>query len=146
MRQVAMGLSIIGISLLLLTGCVPGGYSVDSISKQPEASLTYPGSTEVHTNNFKGRVQFGLDGGDVASTGKSATTTHTQSEVVAYYTEELAAKGWTQRMDNPGAVTAAGLPAHWVSWDKTKLNLSYFVEVWTEGGSTKYFTQLEALR
>ncbi|MEB0005052.1 MULTISPECIES: hypothetical protein [unclassified Cryobacterium] len=131
--------------LLLLTGCVPG-QSIDSLAKQPEAALTYPGSTDVRINNDPGRVQFGLDGGDVAVTGISGTTTHTQREVIAFYSRALAANGWTQTTDTPGAHTEAGLPSHWISWDRTKLHLGYLVEAWTEGATTKYYTQLRSFR
>lgn len=131
--------------VLLLTGCVPG-QSIDSLATQPEAALTYPGSTDVRTNNVPGRVQFGLDGGDVAITGISGTTTHQQREVIAFYSHALAANGWTQTRDNPGVHTEAGLLAHAVQWDKTRLHLTYFIKVWTEGETTKYFTQLESLR
>ncbi|MCI4658516.1 hypothetical protein [Cryobacterium zhongshanensis] len=130
--------------LLLLTGCVPG-QSIDSLAKQPEAALTYPGSTDVRINHDRGRVQFGLDGGDVAITGICGKTTHQQREVIAFYSHALAANGWTQTRDNPGVNTEAGLLAHAVQWDKTKLHLTYFIKVWTEGETTKYDTQLQSL-
>jgi len=133
------------ICMLLLTGCVPG-QSIDALAKQPEAALTYPGSTDVRTNNVPGRVQFGLDGGDVAMTGISGTTTHTQREVLAFYSQALAADGWTQTMDSPGVHTESRQLAHAMQWDETKLHLTYFVEVWTEGETTKYDTQLQSLR
>ncbi|MDY7529242.1 MULTISPECIES: hypothetical protein [unclassified Cryobacterium] len=131
--------------LLLLTGCVPG-QSIDSLAKQPEAALTYPGSTDVRINNDRGRVQFGLDGGDVAVTGISGTTTHTQREVLAFYSQALAANGWTQTSDSPYAETASGQPAHVMQWDNAKLHLTYAVAVTAEGETTKYETHLESLR
>lgn len=130
---------------LLLTGCVPG-QSIDSLAKQPEATLTYPDSTDVRTNNVPGRVQFGLDGGDVATTGIYGTTTHTQREVLAFYSHALAENGWTQTMDSPGVHTESRQLAHAMQWDKTKLHLTYFVVVTTEGETTKYETLLESLR
>ncbi|MDY7544459.1 MULTISPECIES: hypothetical protein [unclassified Cryobacterium] len=131
--------------LLLLTGCVPG-QSIDSLAKQPEAALTYPGSTDVRINDVPGRVQFGLDGGDVATTGISGTTTHTQREVLAFYSQALDADGWIQTSDSPYAETASGLPAHVMQWDKTKPYLTYVVAVTTEGETTKYETQMKSLR
>jgi len=148
MRRTTRFLSVVtaaGICLLLLTGCVPG-QSIDSLATQPEAALTYPGSTDVRTNNDPGRVQFGLDGGDVAVTGISGTTTHQQREVLAFYSHALAANGWTQTRDSPYAETASGLPAHVMQWDKTKLHLTYVVAVTPEGETTKYETHLESLR
>ncbi|MEC5148875.1 hypothetical protein [Cryobacterium sp. GrIS_2_6] len=148
MRRTTRFLSVVtaaSMCLLLLTGCVPG-QSIDSLAKQPEAALTYPGSTDVRTNNVPGRVQFGLDGGDVAITGISGTTTHTQREVIAFYSHALAANGWTQPRDDPRAETASGLPSHFMQWDKTKPYLTYVIEVWTEGETTKYYTQLKSLR
>ncbi|MDY7530055.1 MULTISPECIES: hypothetical protein [unclassified Cryobacterium] len=135
----------VGVCLLLLTGCVPG-QSIDSLAKQPEAALTYPGSTDVRTNNVPGRVQFGLDGGDVAMTGISGTTTHTQREVLAFYSHALAANGWTQTTDDPRAETASGMPSHFMQWDKKKPYLTYVIAVTTEGETTKYETQLKSLR
>jgi hypothetical protein len=133
------------ICMLLLTGCVPGR-SLSSLAAVPEAALTYPGSTDVRTNNVPGRVQFGLDGGDVATTGISGTTTHRQREVIAFYSHALAANGWKQTMDNPRAETASGLPSHFLQWDKAEPYLTYVIEVWTEGETTKYYTQIESLR
>ena len=47
-RRLFSGLSVLGLSLLLLTGCVvPGGYDVNSLHLLPEAALVYPGSTGV---------------------------------------------------------------------------------------------------
>ena len=145
-RRSVSVLSIVGLSLLLLTGCVPGGYSVDSLSKQPEAGLTYPDSTDVHTGNSKGRVQFGLDGGDPASVEKTGTSTHTQAEVAAYYSQKLNGSGWTQTMDNPDDLLESGLREHVMAWENTKLKLAYEVDVWVEGETTRYFTQLRATR
>ncbi|MEB0001658.1 hypothetical protein QN355_09015 [Cryobacterium sp. 10S3] len=133
------------ICILLLTGCVPG-QSIDSLAKQPEAALTYPGSTDVRTNDIPGRVQFGLDGGDVARTGISGTTTHTQSEVIAFYSHALAANGWTQPRDDHRSETASGLPSYFMQWDKVKPFLTYVIAVWTEGETTKYATELESQR
>ncbi|MEC5150536.1 hypothetical protein [Cryobacterium sp. GrIS_2_6] len=66
--------------------------------------------------------------------------------MVAHYTQELTANGWTQTMDNPDDTLASGLPGHVTAWEKAKLNLTYEVDVWGEGETTKYFTQLEAMR
>jgi len=134
-----------GICMLSLTGCVPGR-SLSSLATEPEAALTYPGSTDVHPATQPGRVQFGLDGGDVAVTGLSGTTTHTPREVLAFYSHALAANGWTQTSDDPYAETASGRPSHVMQWDKTKLQLTYVVVVTTEGETTKYEIQLESLR
>ncbi|MCI4657210.1 hypothetical protein [Cryobacterium zhongshanensis] len=113
---------------------------------EPEAALTYPGSTEVTTDKIPGRVQFGLDGGDVAATGISATTTHTQLEVLDYYTHALEADGWDQILDNPGMLLPSGARGHSVLWWKTGPKLSYSVLVWAEGETTKYSTEIEARR
>ena len=141
-RRLFSGLSVLGLSLLLLTGCVvPGGYDVNSLHLLPESGLVYPGSTDVHTNNYGGRPGNYVSKGAVAVTGKSAITTHTQLEVLAYFSRTLAADGWKQTQEDVRAATPEGLPAHWVAWDKPKLHLSYFVEVWTVGEATKYYTQ-----
>ena len=141
-RRLFSGLSVLGLSLLLLTGCVvPGGYDVNSLHLLPESALVYPGSTGVHTDDYNGRPGNYVSKGAVARTGKSATTTHTQLEVLAYFSRTLAADGWKQTQEDVRAATPEGLPAHWVAWDKPKLHLSYFVEVWTVGEATKYYTQ-----
>ena len=141
-RRLVSGLSVLGFSLLVLTGCaVPGGYDVNSLHLQPEAALVYPGSTDDHTNNYGGSPGNYVSKGAVAVTGKSATTTHTQLEVLAYFSRTLAADGWKQTQEDVRAATPEGLPAHWVAWDKPKLHLSYFVEVWTVGEATKFYTQ-----
>jgi hypothetical protein len=81
-RRLFSGLSILGLSVLLLTGCVvPGGYDVNTLHVQPEAALVYPGSTGVHTNDYNGRPGNYVSKGAVAATGKSGTTIHTQLEV-----------------------------------------------------------------
>ncbi|MEA9999852.1 hypothetical protein QN367_12165 [Cryobacterium sp. RTS3] len=134
------------ICLLLLTGCVPG-QSIDSLAKQPEAALAYPGSTDVRVNNVPGRVQFGLDGGDVAWTGISGTTTRSPREVLAFYSRELVANGWKQSRDDPySTLPDTNRPAPARQWDKAEPYLTYFVEAWTEGETTKYRTQIESLR
>ncbi|MDY7557837.1 MULTISPECIES: hypothetical protein [unclassified Cryobacterium] len=131
--------------MLLLAGCVPG-QSIDSLAKQPEAALTYPGSIDVRTNKVPGRVQFGLDGGDVDTTGISGTTTHSPREVLAFYSRELVANGWKQVDEEPYGTTESGRPAPARQWEKTGLQLGYFVAATTEGEATKYETILESLR
>ena len=141
-RRLFSGLSVLGLSLFVLTGCVvPGGYDVNSLHLLPEAALVYPGSTDVHTNDYGGSPGNYVSKGAVAVTGKSATTIHTQLEVLAYFSRTLAADGWKQTQEDVRAATPEGLPAHWVAWDKPKLRLFYFVEVWTVGEATKYYTQ-----
>ena len=149
MRRTTRFLSVVtaaSMCLLLLTGCVPG-QSIDSLTKQPEAALTYRGSTDVRTNDVPGRVQFGLDGGDVATTGVTGTTTHRPREVLAFYSRELVANGWKQSSDDPySTLPDTNRPAPARQWDKAGPYLTYFVEAWTEGQSTKYYTQIESLR
>lgn len=141
-RRLFSGLSILGLSVLLLTGCVvPGGYDVNTLHVQPEAALVYPGSTGVHTNDYNGRPGNYVSKGAVAATGKSGTTIHTQLEVLAYFSKILSADGWKQTQEEVRAFTPEGLPAHWIAWDKQKLHLSYLVEFWTVGEATKYYTQ-----
>ena len=141
-RHPFSGLGVLGLSLLMLTGCVvPGGYDVNSLHLRPEAVLVYPGSTGVHTDDYNGRPGNYVSKGAVARTGKLATTTHTQLEVLAYFSKILAADGWKQTQEEVRAFTPEGLPAHWIAWDKPKLHLSYLVEVWTVGEATKYLTQ-----
>ncbi|MDY7528364.1 MULTISPECIES: hypothetical protein [unclassified Cryobacterium] len=82
----------------------------------------------------------------MAITGISGTTTHQQREVIAFYSQALAANGWTQPRDDHRSETASGLPSYFMQWDKTKPYLTYVVVVWTEGETTKYETQLQSLR
>jgi hypothetical protein len=140
------GLSILGLSLLLLTGCaVPGGYDVNSLHLQPEAALVYPGSTSIHTNDYNGSPGNYVSKGAVAVTGKTATTTtHTRLEVLAYFSKTLAADGWTKIREDDRITTPEGLPAQGIAWVKPSLHLSYVVNVWTVGEATQYFTQLSA--
>lgn len=145
-QRITFLLAVAAICVLVLTGCVPGDYSVNSLAREPEATLTYPGSTDVSTHDYPGRVQFGLDGGEVAETGTYATTTHTQGEVIAYYSRALAAASWDQIMDNAHSRTATDQPAHAIQWWKTKPHLSYSLLVWTEGTLTKYRTDIRAMR
>ena len=141
-RRLVSGLSVLGLSLMLLTGCVvPGGYDVNSLHLQPESGLVYPGSTGVDPYDYGGSPGNYVSKGAVDVTGKSATTTHTQLEVLAYFSRTLASDGWKQTQEDVRAATPEGLPAHWVAWDKAKIHLSYFVEVWTVGEATKYYTQ-----
>ena len=144
-RRLFSGLSVPGLSLLLLTGCaVPGGYDVNSLHLLPEAALVYPGSADVHTNNYGGSPGNYVSKGAVAVTGKSATTIHTQLEVLAYFSQTLAADGWTKTREDDTATTPEGFRAKDISWVKNSLHLSYLVEVWTVGETTQYLTQLNA--
>jgi hypothetical protein len=142
-RRLLFGMSVLGLCLLLLSGCaVPGGYDVNSLHLQPEAALVYPGSTDVHTNDYNGRPGNYVSKGAVAATGKSGTTIHTQLEVLAYFSKTLAADGWRQSYEIVRDTTPEGFPAHLIQWDKSHLHLAYDVKVWTDGEATKYFTQL----
>jgi hypothetical protein len=144
-RRLFSGLSVLGLSLLLLTGCVvPGGYDVNSLHLQPESGLIYPGSTDIHTNNYGGSPGNYVSKGAVAVTGKSATTIHTQLEVLAYFSQTLAAGGWTQIGEDDTATTPEGFHAKDISWVKNSLHLSYLVRTWTVGETTQYFTLLSA--
>ena len=144
-RRLFSGLSVLSFSLLVLTGCaVPGGYDVNSLHLQPESGLVYPGSTDVHTNNYGGSPGNYVSKGAVAVTGKSATTVHTQLEVLTYFSQTLAADGWTKTREDDTATTPEGFRAKDISWVKNSLHLSYLVEVWTVGETTQYLTQLNA--
>ena len=144
-RRLVMGLSVLGLCLLLFSGCaVPGGYGVNSLHQQPEAALVYPGSTDVHTDDYNGRPGNYVSKGAVAVTGKTATTIHTQLEVLAYFSKTLAADGWTQIGENDRGTTAEGIPSKDIAWVKNSLHLSYLVVVWTVGETTHYDTQLSA--
>jgi hypothetical protein len=144
-RRLLKGLSVLGLSLLVLTGCaVPGGYDVNSLHLQPESGLVYPGSTDVHTNNYSGSPGNYVTKGAVAVTGKSATTIHTQLEVLAYFSQTLTADGWTQIGEDDTATTPEGFRAKDISWVKNSLHLSYLVRTWTVGETTQYFTLLSA--
>ena len=144
-RRLFSGLSVLSFSLLVLTGCaVPGGYDVNSLHLQPESGLVYPGSTDVHTNNYGGSPGNYVSKGAVAVSGKSATTVHTQLEVLAYFSQTLAADGWTKTREDDTATTPEGFRAKDISWVKNSLHLSYLVEVWTVGETTQYLTQLNA--
>ena len=144
-RRLFSGLSVLGLSLFVLTGCVvPGGYDVNSLHLLPESALVYPGSTGVHTNNYGGSPGNYVSKGAVAVTGKSATTVHTQLEVLAYFSQTLAADGWTQTAADDTATTPEGFRAKDISWVKNSLHLSYLVRTWTSGETTQYFTLLSA--
>ena len=143
-KRIAAALTMVGISLLILTGCVPGGYSVDTLKQQPEAALTYPGSTDVHTDDYNGSPGNMFGRGGVAMTGKSGTTIDTQAEVLAFYSQALEADGWKQTQESAQNTTPTGIPDHFIVWVKNKLDLSYLVDVWTENGTTKYYTQLRS--
>jgi len=144
-RRLFSGLSVLGISLLLLTGCVvPGGYDVNSLHQLPEAALVYPGSTGVDPYDYNGRPGNYIGKGAVAVIGKSATTIHTQLEVLAYFSQTLAADGWTKIGENDRGTTAEGIPSKDIAWVKNRLHLSYLVVVWTVGEATHYDTQLSA--
>ena len=144
-RRLLKGLSVLGLCLLLLSGCVvPGGYDVNSLHLLPESGLVYPGSTGVHTNDYGGSPGNYVSKGAVAVTGKSATTIHTQLEVLAYFSQTLAADGWTQIGEDDTVTTPEGFRAKDVSWVKNSLHLSYLVRTWTLGETTQYFTLLSA--
>ena len=139
------GLSVLGLSLLLLTGCViPGGYDVNSLHLLPEAGLVYPGSTGIHPYDFNGSPGNLISKGGQASTGKSGTTMDAPQDVLAYFSRILIADGWRQSYEIVRDTTPEGFPAHSIQWDKSHLHLAYDVKVWTDGEATKYFTQLQS--
>ena len=128
-----------------MTGCTyPGGYDVNTLHLLPESGLSYPGSTGVHTNDYGGSPGNYVSKGAVAATGKSATTIHTQLEVLTYFSQTLAADGWTQIGEDDTGTTPEGVPSKAISWVKNSLHLSYLVEVWTVGETTQYRTRLSA--
>jgi len=144
-RRLFLGLSVPGLSLLLLTGCVVlGGYDVNSLHLLPESALVYPGSTGVQTNNYGGSPGNYVSKGAVAVTGKSATTVHTQLEVLAYFSQTLAAGGWTQTGADDTTTTPEGFRAKDISWVKNSLHLSDLVRTWIVGETTQYLTLLSA--
>ena len=144
-RRLFSGLSVLGLSLLLLTGCTyPGGYDVNTLHLLPESGLIYPGSTGVHTNDYGGSPGNYVSKGAVAATGKSATTIHTQLEVLTYFSQTLAADGWTQIEEDDTGTTPEGVLSKAISWVKNSLHLSYLVEAWTVGETTQYRTRLSA--
>lgn len=95
MRRLVSGLSVLGLSLLVLTGCGVG-QSIDSLHTMPEARFEYPGSTEVYTNDFYGTPGGWMGQGGIDNTGKFGKTTHSELEVLSYFSHILAAKGWEQ--------------------------------------------------
>ena len=142
-RRLLSGLSILGLSLLLLTGCmVPGGYNVNTLHLLPESSLVYPGSTSIHTNNYGGSPWNYIGKGAAAATGKLAATTHTGLEVLAYFSKFLAADRWVKTGEDDQGMTAEGIPSKSIAWGKDSLHLTYTVEVWTVGETTQYRTRL----
>jgi len=144
-RRLFSGLSVLSLSLLLLTGCTyPGGYVVNTLHLLPESGLIYPGSTGIHTNDYGGSPGNYVSKGAVAATGKSATTTHTQLEVLAFFYKTLSADGWTQLRRSDNEITPEGIPARAATWLKKSLHLSYLVQVWTVGETTRYDTDLSA--
>ena len=144
-RRLFSGLSVLGLSLFVLTGCaVLGGYDVNSLHLQPEAGLVYPGSTDVHPYDFNGSPGNLISKGGQASTGKSGTTMDTQLDVLAYFSRILIADGWRQSYEIVRDTTPEGFPAHSIQWDKSHLHLAYDLKVWTDGEATKYFTQLQS--
>jgi hypothetical protein len=140
MRRSVSGLSILGLSLLVLTGCAVG-QSLDSLHSQPEAALIYPGSTGVQTLDDKGRLQFGLNKGDVPTTGKLATTVHTRLEVLNYFYKALAENGWVENHAQAD-MTIEGFTANSTQWDKKSLHLDFYIQAWTDGERSGYRTQL----
>ena len=144
-RRLVSGLSVLGLSLFVLTGCaVPGGYDVNSLHLLPESALVYRGSTGVDPYDYNGRPGNYVSKGAVAVIGTSATTIDTQLEVLAYFSQTLAADGWMKIGENDRGTTAEGIPSKDIAWVKNSLRLSYLVVVWTVGGTTHYDTQLSA--
>lgn len=142
-RRVLSGLTILGLSLLLLTGCaIPGGYNPDSLRQLQESSLAYPGSTDVKTSNYAGSPGNYVSKGAAAEINGSGTTVHTQLEVLNYFSKALAAGGWVEENKSDNETTPDGIPAKDIVWVKDDLNLYYQITVWTVGETTHYETHL----
>lgn len=144
MRRSVSGLSILGLGLLVLTGCAVGR-SLDSLHSPPEAALIYPGSTGVQTLDHKGRLQFGLNNGDVPTTGKLETTVHPRLEVVNYFYKALAENGWGENHAQADT-TIEGFTANSTQRDKKSLHLGFYIQAWTDGEKSGYRTQLSSDR
>jgi hypothetical protein len=142
-RRTAVLLALVAACLLAVTACsVPGGYNVAGLNKQPEAALTYPGSTDVqpwHSDGFRGNY---MGKGSPAEVGLSGTTSATPAEVIAYYSGVLVSTGWTQTQDDPNDTAYPGRVAHLVAWVKGVL--SYSITIWGDAAATKYATNLES--
>jgi hypothetical protein len=70
-RRLVLPLSALDLCLLLLSSCaVPGGYHVNSLHLQPEAALVYPGSSDIHADDYNGSPGNYVSKGAVAVTGK----------------------------------------------------------------------------
>jgi hypothetical protein len=142
-RRTAVLLALVAACLLAVTACsVPGGYSVATLNKQPEAALTYPGSTEVQLRHFDGTRGNYVGKGGPAEVGLLGTTSATPAEVIAYYSGVLVPTGWTQTQDDPNDTAYPGRVAHLVAWVKGVL--SYSIIIWTDAAATKYDTNLES--
>jgi hypothetical protein len=135
------GLSIF--SLLLLTGCAVG-QSVDSLHTMPEARFEYPGSTEVSTNDSYGTPGGWMGKDGIDNTGKFGKTTHSELEVLSYFSHILAAKGWEQSGEKEKVELPLPAPSRVLWWEKKSLHLAYLVEVNTIDHVTWYETLLQS--
>ena len=143
LRRLFDGLTVLGLSLLILTGCaIPGGYNPDSLRQIPESSLAYPGSTDVKTSDYAGSLGNYVSKGAAAEINGSGTTVHTQLEVLNYFSKVLAAGGWVEESKSDNETTPDGIPAKDIVWVKDKLNVYYQITVWTVGETTHYETHL----
>jgi hypothetical protein len=143
-RRAAVLLALVAACLLAVTACsVPGGYSVATLNKQPEAALTYPGSTDVQPRHFNGTRGNWASKGGPAYVGLTAATTASPAAVIAYYSTALTSTGWTQTQNDPNDTDYPGRISHLVVWRSGKL--SYLLNVWTTDAATGYTTTLSAL-
>jgi hypothetical protein len=143
MLRLVSGLSVLGISLLVLTGCGVG-QSVDSLHTMPEARFEYPGSTGVSTNDSYGTPGGWMGKGGIDNTGKFGKTTHSELEVLSYFSHMLAAKGWEQSGEKEKVELPLPAPSRVLWWEKKSLHLAYLVEVNTIDHVTWYETLLQS--
>ena len=139
-RRSVSGLGVLSLSLLVLTGCA-SGQNLDSLHSQPEAAFDYPGSAGVQTLENTGRLQFGLNDGDVPTAGKLGTVAHTRLEVLNHLYKALAKNGWGE---NHAQVDPSieGSTANSTQRDKKSLWLDLYIQAWTDGEKSGYRTQL----
>jgi len=117
-RRVVIGLSVLTLSWPLAacqratptSGAIISG---QALAQYPEYHLYYPGSTLIGQGTKD--AETGPSGYSRANAGATLGTDATADEVVAFYTREIAARGW-QVSDIDGVGTTSDLAAY--GWRK----------------------------
>jgi hypothetical protein len=125
---VTIRLAALGLLALVCAGCLWPNYdAIGPLKQMPEATLYYPGAKVVQ--EVANPRTYGPDGQQGASYGHNLAVNATPDAVIAWYDQQLTARGWTR--DKPPILGGYQLTA--ALWRKPGV----YIEVGIESAPTQ---------